>query len=207
MDLFQIAPNLTETICSVPRLRGIPQSTIIHLRLRSLILTESYLTLPALESLHVSEMDDTSYPSLTSFLQRSSPPLRPSLENLELESPSEEVQLFIFQYRNKPVHTVHPPHLRSFRLVSSDGAFLDDKIYSGSRNSGCGTHTLNHHLVRLAKQGMNINISTDTKTYRRSCESMRGAKKLMLDIFPRRTFHKSFPCPVYPTLATSTSTL
>ncbi|KAJ7506526.1 hypothetical protein B0H11DRAFT_2185826 [Mycena galericulata] len=322
MDLFQMAPNLTEAICSVPRLRGIPQSAIIHLRLRSLILTESvnhagpldileYLTLPALESLHVSEMDDTSYPSLTSFLERSSPPLRtlsvrvddpeffdwaecfncvgPSLENLELESPSEEVQLFIFQYRNKPVHTVHrfpnlrtltilnaPPtnyialldflykalHLRSFRLVSSDGAFLDDKIYSGSRNSGCGTHTFNHHLVRLAKQGMNINISTDTKTYvelvghlegtdvatwnlcctksrstagcstsnsgyllhqhflkystqnqRRSCESMRGGspstillakkkKKLMLDIVPRRTFHKSFPCPVYPTLAT-----
>ncbi|KAJ7506521.1 hypothetical protein B0H11DRAFT_2219221 [Mycena galericulata] len=226
MELFEMAPNLIEVRCSVELLHATPQSEIVHPRLRSLIFTESgprskaidileYLTLPALETLHVSKMRDTSYPSLVSLLDRSSPPLHTlsirvdnpdffdwadcitsvgtTLENLELDSPTEEVQLSLFDDRHRHTSTYRvpsvpnlrtltfldaspinyralvqflyeAPSLRSFRLFCSRSAFLDDEIAEGT-SGGIHYHTLRGHLAKLAKRGMNINISTYTKTY------------------------------------------
>ncbi|KAJ7129207.1 hypothetical protein C8R44DRAFT_776154 [Mycena epipterygia] len=153
MDLFALAPNIVEARCSMQYLLPSPTSVIFHPQLRSLTLTKSvdstkpldileYLTLPALQTLHISEMEDTSYPSLHTFLSRSSPPLLAlsirlddedffdwdecftcvgaTLENLELEFPSVAVQHSLFEYRTKPAKFAFRfPNLRTLSLSNA----------------------------------------------------------------------------------------
>ncbi|KAJ7771093.1 hypothetical protein DFH07DRAFT_1057831 [Mycena maculata] len=126
MLLFTSAPNLVEARCSAFNFTP-PTSTVLHPRLRLLALGYGkrapdmlrYLTLPALESLDISAMDDTTYPSLYEFLTHSSPPLltlhirldnddfdwdqcfdcvEETLENLELHSPSKLAQSCMYDY-------------------------------------------------------------------------------------------------------------
>ncbi|KAJ7771097.1 hypothetical protein DFH07DRAFT_804870 [Mycena maculata] len=255
MDLFRLAPNVTEARCSVPSLDPTPTSTITHPRLRSLALIESvlktksidileYLTLPSLQSLHISDMEDTSYDTLDVFLERSSPPLLtlsvrvddadffdwvecltcvgPTLENLELESPPEEVQLRLFNYRNKPEHSIpHLPNLRaltllnasqtnyaalvhflyrtpklcSFRLFCSPGGFLDDKIMAGPHARKVHD-SLRDHLAKLAERGKNINISTDTHNYVELVGCVHSAAlavRMVTDSFPGHRCYRVNP--------------
>ncbi|KAJ7693813.1 hypothetical protein B0H17DRAFT_1199507 [Mycena rosella] len=150
MELFIVAPNLTEVICSVPYLT-FTQTVITHQRLQSLILTVSqndikpddilcYLTLPALQSLHISEMDDTRYSSLYPFLSRSSPPLlslsirlddayfydlkecfrcvQPTLETLTMEYPSEAVRQSLYQHEQ---WTDGFPQLHTLKFANVQG--------------------------------------------------------------------------------------
>ncbi|KAJ7498647.1 hypothetical protein FB451DRAFT_1548470 [Mycena latifolia] len=89
LELFIMAPNLTEVRCSLEGLDPHPTSTISHFHLQSLTVLKTsfsedvidvlpHLTLPALQFLHISAMKDPpiSTDSLFSFLTRSSPPLR-----------------------------------------------------------------------------------------------------------------------------------
>ncbi|KAJ7682438.1 hypothetical protein DFH06DRAFT_1464158 [Mycena polygramma] len=129
LQLFTIAPNLTEVKCAVEYLhpQARPTSKILHSRLQSLALVAAWeapedilqcLTLPVLQCLHISQMADSTYSSLHSFLTRSSPPLSSlsirgddfgfrdwqdclssvatTLEDLELEDPLSRVQRSIF---------------------------------------------------------------------------------------------------------------
>ncbi|KAJ7129204.1 hypothetical protein C8R44DRAFT_872497 [Mycena epipterygia] len=150
LKLFTLAPNLAEARCAMTYLYSTVQTSIIlHPRLQSLTLCASpdfekpidilqHLTLPALQSLHISEMEDTAYPSLQPFLTRSSPPLltlsiraddedfhdleecfscvNDTLENLELVSPSKDVQLTILR-----IYYPHFPHLQTLSLVDAFG--------------------------------------------------------------------------------------
>ncbi|KAJ7118584.1 hypothetical protein C8R43DRAFT_96056 [Mycena crocata] len=86
LDIFAHALNLIEAQCSVEYLLPVPTSNVSHPKLQSLTLCTShlsrqpvdilrYLTLPALQILHISKMEDTMYSSLSTFLTRSSPPL------------------------------------------------------------------------------------------------------------------------------------
>ncbi|KAJ6539708.1 hypothetical protein B0H19DRAFT_1078714 [Mycena capillaripes] len=144
MMLFTVTPNLTEAKCSVDFLSvfGTPASPILHSRLQFLALVYNfddpedilqYLTLPALQCLRISEMHDTSYSSLHSFLTRSSPALISlsirgdnhgfsdwqecfsavggTLGNLELDQPSERVQDSIF-YLHHPIPELRFEHSR-----------------------------------------------------------------------------------------------
>ncbi|KAJ7015853.1 hypothetical protein C8F04DRAFT_1363969 [Mycena alexandri] len=123
MELFSVALNLVEVKCSVEFLDPTPTSPVQHPRLQSLAFFPNvkapmdilpYLTLPSLQALHISEVEDTTYPSLFAFFRRSGPPLTTlcirannedfldweqcvssvgaTLENLELEYPSRAVQ-------------------------------------------------------------------------------------------------------------------
>jgi hypothetical protein len=129
LDLFTLAPNLTHARLCVECITSTPPSAISHARLQSLSFFTScrklqafdilqHLTLPALQTLHILEVEDTTYSTLHAFLTRSSPPLTTlsihadsaefvdwqeciscvadTLEHLKLDSPSSEVQLTIF---------------------------------------------------------------------------------------------------------------
>ncbi|KAJ7118569.1 hypothetical protein C8R43DRAFT_1036108 [Mycena crocata] len=87
LDMFSLAPNLTEAKCLVDRLLFPPPSIVTHTHLQSLILVcrrefidpvdiLEYLTLPTLQSLHISGVEETVYATLNTFLRRSSPPLQ-----------------------------------------------------------------------------------------------------------------------------------
>ncbi|KAJ7432288.1 hypothetical protein B0H11DRAFT_2381324 [Mycena galericulata] len=224
MELFKSAQNLVEVRCAAMGSPTAPTSTISHPRLRSLALIETeegdpapdileYLTLPALQSLDISAMSDTTYASLQPFIARSSPPLLSlsirvddpqftdwaecldrvgtTLENLELYSPSEKVQLsllnpesgqFVPRLPNLRALTflnVSPanysafvaflcrtPGLRSLRLSCPLGTFLDDETTSWFRSEERAWHdSFYNHFARYAERGMNINISTPTETY------------------------------------------
>ncbi|KAJ6515508.1 hypothetical protein C8R45DRAFT_1139916 [Mycena sanguinolenta] len=144
MELFQIAQNLTDTTCAVDCLRqgAAALAPTHHARLQSLALVGNhedpedilgYLTLPALRCLRISEVLDATYPTLHSFLLRSSPPLvtlalrgdndgftdwqeclssvAVTLENLELEQPSARFQNSIL-YMHYPLPNLRLEHSR-----------------------------------------------------------------------------------------------
>ncbi|KAJ7742803.1 hypothetical protein B0H16DRAFT_1562416 [Mycena metata] len=123
MELFSVALNLIEVKCSVESLDPMPVSPVYHPHLQSLAFVPiikppmdilPYLTLPSLQVLHISEVEDTAYPSLLEFFERSAPPLTTlyirannedfvdweksvssvgaTLEKLELEYPTRAVQ-------------------------------------------------------------------------------------------------------------------
>ncbi|KAJ6561468.1 hypothetical protein DFH09DRAFT_494215 [Mycena vulgaris] len=89
LELFKLAPNLTEVRCCMGDLYSPLASPTSHASLRSLTLLKShpnanplnllfYLTLPALQSLNITDVKDSavSTHSLRAFLTRSSPPLQ-----------------------------------------------------------------------------------------------------------------------------------
>jgi hypothetical protein len=150
LSIFTQAPNLTQARCSVEYLFPSPTSVTSHNRLQLLSLSRSYsgdyacdilthLTLPALQTLYISQMDDSTYPNLQTFFTRSSPPLRTlsirmdnekftdwakclslvghTLETLELESPFREVQLAIFQGNDMYNTNLRFPHLRNLSFI------------------------------------------------------------------------------------------
>ncbi|KAJ7768485.1 hypothetical protein B0H16DRAFT_318315 [Mycena metata] len=158
LELFTLASNLLEARCATEYLEEVPDSPISHPSLRSLALITSWqgtkpvnllkhLTLPALQSLHVSEVEDIE-DSFFSFLERSSPPLQTlsmsgnmelsewkqclslvnsTLENLELDSPSNEIQGSILTcHRLSSVQTTIQPVLpRLHSLVFPDSPRRD----------------------------------------------------------------------------------
>jgi hypothetical protein len=88
LDLFTVAPALTELNVSLFVPRGVFPGMVIHRGIKSLTGDTGddliqYLTLPALQSLHI--YSTTSYGSLESFLARSSPP-RASLTCMDIRS-------------------------------------------------------------------------------------------------------------------------
>ncbi|KAF7352361.1 F-box domain-containing protein [Mycena venus] len=168
MQLFSLALNLTEASCSVEFLISTPTSPISHSCLQSLTLLISFgqrkpidilrhLQLPALQSLHISEMEDTEYPSLARFLARSSPPLRTlsvcadddefewaecfsyvaaTLENLEVVHPLDRVQAAILNCHILSQPEIYPPfpRLQTLALKTTSGInysslirFLDER--------------------------------------------------------------------------------
>ncbi|KAJ7462085.1 hypothetical protein FB451DRAFT_1267731 [Mycena latifolia] len=153
VDLFRLAPNLTEV-----RIKAVyvdpdrdPPSThtvITHSNLTSLTLTGAdrgigtlnaleYLSLPALQSLDISEAHETSYPSLEAFLLRSSPPLLSlslsgrddlfphwhpclssvglTLDNLVVQYPGDQVLVSIFRRYGTDLSAL--PNLRAISLL------------------------------------------------------------------------------------------
>ncbi|KAF8213910.1 hypothetical protein K438DRAFT_1927157 [Mycena galopus ATCC 62051] len=170
LELFKLAPNLTEVICSFDSRHTVPP--ISHSRLQSLTLicnvageeTQDILkclTLPALQCLRISEMYDTTYSSLRSFLLRSTPPLTTlsiradndgfadcqeclssvaaTLEDLELQHPSPRVQRSILYLHNtlswlRMEHCRISPPLPKLRNLS----FLD--------SPGTEYHLLEHFI-------------------------------------------------------------
>ncbi|KAF7352455.1 F-box domain-containing protein [Mycena venus] len=161
IELFKVAPNLRTATCFVDYLvsHTLPISPIHHSRLQSLAFVDNfeapqdilcYLTLPALECLRISEMADTTYPSLHSFLRRSLPPLitlsirgdnvgfsdwqeclssvAATVENLELESPSRRIQDSILYLHSCPLFCperckISPPlpKLKHLSFLNSTG--------------------------------------------------------------------------------------
>ncbi|KAJ7887544.1 hypothetical protein B0H14DRAFT_2695195 [Mycena olivaceomarginata] len=153
MDLFTLAPNLIEARCSVDYISPAQPSFISHSRLQSLTLFTTFdgtapcdilrhLTLPALQSLHVSEMEDAT--SLAAFLSRSSPPLRTlsiridddeffdwgdclslvaeTLENLEVVYPFPYVQSAILTCHTRDIWIKIPlPRLQTLTFQTLSG--------------------------------------------------------------------------------------
>ncbi|KAK7062176.1 F-box domain-containing protein [Favolaschia claudopus] len=159
MQLFAQAPNLIEVTCSVVYLDPPPTSMISHPNLQSLTLVPSiheqkpldilqHLTLPALQSLRISDMEDLTYPALDSFLDRSQPPLRTlsiraddedfdwetvsglvseTLENLEVIFPPLHVQSAILRPMSS-VFALPFPRLQTLTLRTRAGISYDDLI-------------------------------------------------------------------------------
>ncbi|KAJ7778784.1 hypothetical protein DFH07DRAFT_765988 [Mycena maculata] len=164
LDLFSLAPNLIEARCRVVDLEDTPDSPIIHSQLQDLTLVKypgltaqrilPHLTLPALQSFHISGLstDMSTVWTLYSFLVRSSPPLRTlsildddeignlyywkecfdlleaTLEHLEVVSPRRNFQGLVFNSF---------PHLQSLSFVDPRGVdykalldFLDQRTNS-----------------------------------------------------------------------------
>ncbi|KAJ6561465.1 hypothetical protein DFH09DRAFT_494198 [Mycena vulgaris] len=202
LELFALAPNLTQIKCTVDYLVPLPASEISHARLESLTLDGEkdilqHLALPALQSLHISAMEDTTYPTLLSFLTRSSPPLRTlcirvddqkfgdwgeciscvggTLENLELHSPSNKVQVAVFRCHSFCLDLRSPlPRLQTLSFVNSYGInyallvrFLDERTRSSVQ-----TRFRSFRLQRLRGS------SLDDSMYSRSDidEDYRGEK-------------------------------
>ncbi|KAJ6560438.1 hypothetical protein B0H19DRAFT_1147728 [Mycena capillaripes] len=97
LDIFTSSPNLVEIKCSVRYLAPVPVSVIHHTYLQSFTLTLQriygggntidilpHLTLPALRSLHISDTRaSTNSETVSSFLDRSTPPVRTLSVNVE----------------------------------------------------------------------------------------------------------------------------
>ncbi|KAJ7742785.1 hypothetical protein B0H16DRAFT_1562352 [Mycena metata] len=130
MQLFTF-PNLTTVRCWVAEsLDPLPVSPIHHSRLETLGFVEYHysrgsgdillhLSLPALRTLRIEHLHDTTYPSLLPFLARSAPPLTTlvisgenpefsnchecisavaaTLENLELDAPTKQIRNLILR--------------------------------------------------------------------------------------------------------------
>ncbi|KAJ7368852.1 hypothetical protein DFH08DRAFT_832454 [Mycena albidolilacea] len=153
MNLFTLAPNLIEARCSVDYISPAQTSFISHSRLQSLTLFTTFdgtgpcdilqhLTLPALQSLHMSEMEDAT--SLAAFLSRSSPSLRTlsiridddeffdwgdclslvaeTLENLEVVYPFPYVQSAILTCHTRDIWIKTPlPRLQTLTFQTLSG--------------------------------------------------------------------------------------
>ncbi|KAF7355642.1 F-box domain-containing protein [Mycena sanguinolenta] len=166
LELFQVALNLTDATCAVDCLRHGPtaRSPIQHNRLQSLALVCNhenpedileYLILPALRCLRISEAQDTTYPTLHSFLLRSSSPLitlsirgdndgfsdwqeclssvAATLENLELDCPSAKVQNSILY-----LHYAAPFTRLQHSRISPPLPKLRNIIFSGLTSTNYG---------------------------------------------------------------------
>ncbi|KAJ7768528.1 hypothetical protein B0H16DRAFT_319001 [Mycena metata] len=220
LALFTLASNLLDARIAIEYLEEVPDPPISHPTLRSLALVTSwqgtkpvdllkYLELPALQSLHVSEVDNIE-DSFFSFLERSSPPLQtlsmggtvelsewqeclllvnPTLENLELDSPSNEIQRSILTCHRLPSVQTVLPRLQSLVFKNIHGMnywdlvdFLDGRMISPrfatprSFRAVCsnGTSledttggpyasqdTVTDRLTRLGERGIDINIQTE----------------------------------------------
>ncbi|KAJ7637219.1 hypothetical protein B0H17DRAFT_1107239 [Mycena rosella] len=156
LNIFVLAPNLVEAKCVVNQLGTPPASHILHPRLQFLTLSKSvysdnapdddgldilpHLTLPALQSLHISDIGD--FPqSISLFFTRSFPPLRTlsttigrgrfsewdtcfsrvaaTLENLEVSSPTPEFQNQVFHLGSEGSIYNPLPRLRTFHLTTA----------------------------------------------------------------------------------------
>ncbi|KAJ7682250.1 hypothetical protein DFH06DRAFT_1160653 [Mycena polygramma] len=149
LELFTLAPHLIEARCAMEYLSLSQTSVVSHACLQSLTLVKSYngqppadilehLTLPGLQTLHITSTTDGEYTSLFPFLARSSPPLRSlsirihpeifldwadclcavgaTLEHLEVEDPCGRVQSAVLTcHRN--FAEISPPLPRLETLV------------------------------------------------------------------------------------------
>ncbi|KAJ7265470.1 hypothetical protein B0H12DRAFT_199781 [Mycena haematopus] len=163
LELFTVAPNLTEMTCLFVPPDDEGFITVIHHNLRSLTIIEDghdviqYLTLPALTHLDVSKMD--SHDTLESFLARSSPPLvslsvhthdqtidldhldksmplvASTLENLELSGACSDEMFPVFSLLDRD----SPPNIRT----------LTFKCIYGTLNLNALVHSLYAHSTQL----------------------------------------------------------
>ncbi|KAJ7462145.1 hypothetical protein FB451DRAFT_1371156 [Mycena latifolia] len=146
LDLFVMAPNLTESL-TVSKLSSMTYDPL------------PYLTLPALQFLYI-DNGIRSPDKLCAFLTRSSPPLR-TLSATLLHS-KDYVALIDFLHRRSTSPAV--AKFQSFRLISPPGAFLQDS-FSANIGAGAGYDEAIGHLAQLASLGINIHIRTTQKTY------------------------------------------
>ncbi|KAJ7637224.1 hypothetical protein B0H17DRAFT_1339597 [Mycena rosella] len=156
LNLFVLAPNLVEAKCVVNQLGTPPALHILHPRLQFLTLSKSvysdnapdddgldilpHLTLPALQSLHITDIGD--FPqSISLFFTRSSPPLctlsttigrgrfsewdtcfsrvAATLENLQVYFPTPEFQNQVFHLGSEGSIYNPLPRLRTFHLTTT----------------------------------------------------------------------------------------
>ncbi|KAJ6561415.1 hypothetical protein DFH09DRAFT_1159904, partial [Mycena vulgaris] len=168
LDLFTQALNLVELKITYFEENGPPASIITHTNLGSLTLVQDggdsfnnilkYLTLPALQFLDLSDVDDTAYRALKPFLIRSSPPLLSlavnasdysfsfwygclrrmagTLENLTLRYPSALALRIVFKSGEKSLSSL--PNLRTLTMLDVSGSLdfheLNIFLYEAQRD-------------------------------------------------------------------------
>ncbi|KAJ6569503.1 hypothetical protein B0H19DRAFT_1257140 [Mycena capillaripes] len=175
LQLFIAAPNLTEAKCATEYFHYRGSLVVFHPRLQSLTIQTSHhsrppvdllphLTLPALEFLHISRIQDSVANSLHQFLARSSPPLctlsarvqddtladwepcfsciGATLENLKLHSPDSLFQhtlLYLGPYDSESTSTTASleclPRLRTLNIAGSPGVDFETLVSFLNRRS------------------------------------------------------------------------
>ncbi|KAK7061998.1 hypothetical protein R3P38DRAFT_2832789, partial [Favolaschia claudopus] len=193
LELFVLAPNLTELVCKFVPDDHASFPPKEHPDLKYLTIRDTgmgdilqYLTLPALLSLDIARTTEATHAALASFLRRSSPPLvsiclggndtclddwdefmpllNRTLESVEIrELDDGHAEYFLDHYLFNRYPKIKG-HVRSFKFLwDSDPFFLEQTVCMGCEDEGI-TDTVRGH-ISSSSAGKDIYIGTESHNY------------------------------------------